>query len=418
MDRLLLKNAGELITCVRDKDFQIIKNGGVLIEDGLITSIGKSDELLKLTDKFDQLEIIDAEGKPVLPGFIDPHTHFIFGGYREDEFNWRLQGVPYLEIMKRGGGIINTVKATRNASREELKKSGKKRLELMLSYGVTTVEGKSGYGLELDTELKQLDVMEELDREHPVDIVKSFLGAHAVPEEYKDNKAGYLDYVLNDMIPVVAESGKAEFCDVFCDIGVFTVEEARQILIRGQELGLKGKIHADEIERTGGANLAVELAIVSADHLLKISDEDIHKMAKANVVPVLLPITAFSLKEEYAPARKIVDAGLNLALATDLNPGSAFSGSIPLLISLSTLYMGLSLEEVIMGLTINAAAALNREDRIGSIEPGKQADLIILDAPSYKHLSYHIGVNLVEKVIKEGRLVYKKSEIWSNHTRW
>ena len=413
-DKLLIKNCAELVTCSGKQGLNIINNGAVLIEDGLIKVVGKTEEVnnyvkkaVYTADKNDVtgLEVIDATGKAVLPGFVDPHTHFIFGGYRADEFNWRLQGVPYTEIMARGGGIVNSVSATREASFAELKNRGLKRLDSMLNYGVTTVEGKTGYGLDTETELKQLQVMKELEAEQPLDIVKTFLGAHAFSPAYKDNKEGYVDYVINEMLPAIKNEGGADFIDVFCDKGVFSVEQSRRILQAGQKAGMEAKIHADEIAAVGAAEMAAEIKAVSADHLLKASDKGIEMLAKAGVIAVLLPITAFSLKEKYAPARKMVDAGLKVAVATDFNPGSCYSESIPLLIALSTLYMGLTPVETVRALTINAAAALKRDDEIGSIENGKQGDIVILSAPSYTHLSYHLGVNIVEKVIKKGKPV-------------
>lgn len=406
MNRSIVINAGELITCSGRNGLGIIENGAVVIEKNLISDIGRTDEILSRV-KIDNFDIIDARGKPVLPGFIDSHTHFVFGGYRAEEFNLRLQGVPYVEIMERGGGIVNTVDATRKASITELKRLAKKRLDLMLSQGVTTVEGKTGYGLDLETELKQLKVMEELNQEHSIDIVRTFLGAHAVPEEYKEDRKGYIDLLIKEMLPAAAKEG-AEFCDVFCDQGAFSIDESRRILSKAQKLGLKSKIHADEIAPLGGAELAAEIGAVSADHLLKVSKEGINKMLNAKVVPVLLPLTAFSLRESYAPARKMIDSGLKVALATDLNPGSAYSGSIPLLFALGALYMEMTVEEIILGMTINAASALDREKEIGSIEIGKKADLVMIDAPSYTHLVYHLGINNVDLVIKDGKVVYSK----------
>ncbi|MCK8815824.1 imidazolonepropionase [Natroniella sulfidigena] len=412
MKNVVVKNAGELITCQGQapktgsemNELGIITDGAVVIKGGLITQVGKTDEILKNIN-IEEFEVIDAAGKPVLPGFIDSHTHFVFGGYRADEYSWRLQGVPYTEIMERGGGIINSVAGTREASFEELKESAWKRLDSMLSFGVTTTEGKSGYGLELETELKQLRVMKELQEEHKVDISPTFMGAHAIPSEYEGRSGEFIDYLIEEVMPLAVEEGGAEFCDIFCDQGVFTVDEARKLLLKGQELGLKAKIHADEIAQVGGAELAAELGAVSADHLLKASDEGIKLMAEEGVIGTLLPITAFSLKEPYARGRYMIDNGLPVALATDFNPGSCYSESIPLLIALSTLQMELTLEEVITALTINAAAAIDRDAKIGSIEVGKAGDLVILDAPSYTHLAYHIGVNIVDKVIKNGQLV-------------
>lgn len=402
MNDLILRNIGELVTC-SGPDWEIIEDAAVIVEQGTITEILKSDKLDKrATNKFD---VIDARNKPVLPGFTDPHTHFVFGGYRAEEFNRRLQGTSYSEIMAQGGGILNTVKATRDESFTELKDKAINRLDSFLWQGVTTVEGKSGYGLDVTTELKQIRVMERSAREHPVDIAITFLGAHALPAEYENDRKGYLELLLNEALPRVSEREKVEFCDVFCDEGAFTVEEAEKILSQARDLGLKLKIHSDEFSSIGGTELVTKLKATSADHLLKVTDDGIEQLANSSVVPVLLPLTAFSLNEEYAPARNLIDKGLPLALATDFNPGSCYSESIPLIIALSTIYMGLTVEETIRGLTINAAKALGREDSIGSIEPGKQGDLITLDLPSYRHLAYHFGVNHAEMVIKKGKLV-------------
>ncbi|MGM0547769.1 MAG: imidazolonepropionase [Bacillota bacterium] len=412
MTKLLIKNAKELVTCKGKapktkkemNDLGIITEASLVIEDGIITKIAKSEELLpKINEK--EYEIIDAAGKSVLPGFVDSHTHLVFGGERAEEFNWRLKGVPYAEIMERGGGIVKTVEATRQATRKKLKEDSLKRLNSMLSFGVTTVEAKSGYGLDLETELKQLQIADELNDEHPVDIVSTFMGAHEIPKEFKGKNEEFIDYLIEELMPVVVEKTEAEFCDVFCDQGVFSTTEARRLLLAGQKMGLKSKIHADEIAQVGGAELAAEIRAVSADHLLKASNKGIKEMAAQQVVGTLLPITAFSLKEEYARGRFMLDNGLAVALATDFNPGSCYSESIPLLFSLATLYMELTIEEAVSALTINGAAALGKSQEVGSLEVGKKGDLLILDAPSYEHLSYHIGVNIVDKVIKAGKLV-------------
>jgi imidazolonepropionase len=343
-----------------------------------------------------------------LPGFIDSHTHFVFGGYRAEEFSWRLNGEDYMEIMNRGGGIASTVRATREASREELIESGRKRLDSMLSFGVTTVEGKSGYGLDEETEIKQLEAMKELDRLHSVDIVRTFLGVHATPDDYKGREDKFIDYMTDNVMPQVADRGLAEFCDVFCEKDVFSVEQSKKLLLKAKELGLKLKIHADEIFPLGGAELAAELGAVTADHLLHASDKGIAELVKCGIVATLLPGTAFNLKEPYARGRYIIDQGCAVALATDFNPGSCFSESIPLIFVLATLYMGITIEEAVTALTINGAAAVGRADRIGSIDVGKAGDAIILEFPSYKYIPYHIGVSCVEKVIKNGNLVFDK----------
>ncbi|WP_125152786.1 imidazolonepropionase [Clostridium rectalis] len=412
---MIIKNASEIITCSGDKakfgkdmsEIAMLKNATLVIENGMIKDIGNSDNILKKYIETNY-EVIDAKGKTVLPGFIDSHTHFIFAGYRAEEFSWRLRGDSYMDIMNRGGGIVNSVMGTRNASKEELFDLGKKRLDSMLQFGVTTVEGKSGYGLDFDTELKQLKVMEELDKVHPVDICKTFLGAHAVPNEYKGRTDEYIDFMLDKVLPKVAEDKLAEFCDVFCEKGVFTVKESRKILLKAKKLGMKLKIHADEIVQLGGAELAAEVGAFSADHLLHASDKGIEDMSKNGVVSTLLPTTAFCLKEPFARARHMIDSGCAVALATDFNPGSGFTNSIPLMFALATIYMNMSIEEAINAMTINGAAAIGRADTVGSIDIGKKGDVVILEYPSYKFLPYNTGVNIVEKVIKNGVLVHRK----------
>jgi len=325
---LIIKNAAQVVTCSGFKakqgkgmsDLCPIENGGIIIENGVITSVGNSRDILK-DFKTDGFTIIDARDKAVLPGFVDSHTHFIFGGYRPDEFAWRLRGDSYMDIMNRGGGIANSVAATRSASQESLTALGLKRLDSMMAFGVTTVEGKSGYGLDLATEVKQLTVMKTLKDRHPLDIAPTFLGAHTTPLEFKGKPDAFIDHVM-EMLPLVAEKGLAEFCDVFCEKNVFSVDQSRRLLLRAQELGLKSKIHADEIVQLGGAELAAELGAVSADHLLQASDKGIADMARAGVVATLLPGTAFSLKEAYARGRYMIDQGCAVALATDFNPGS------------------------------------------------------------------------------------------------
>ncbi|MEF8837614.1 MAG: imidazolonepropionase [Candidatus Bipolaricaulota bacterium] len=412
MRKKLVTNVGQLVTPLGGKfrsgskmsDLSVTEEVTILIERGVIAGIGESSDF---SGARDEAEIIDAGGKPVLPGFVDPHTHFVFSGYRAKEFQMRLQGKSYEEIAREGGGIASSVASTREASFSRLKKESRKRLKSMVRFGVTTVEGKTGYGLDKETELKQLKVMRELGADTPLDIVPTFLGAHSIPPKYSDRREEYVNFVTEEVMPGAAER-EAEFCDVFCDQGAFTVEESRQILTEGKKVGLTPKIHADEIAGTGGAELSAEVDAISADHLLKASDEGLHLMKDRGVVAVLLPITAFSLKEDYARGRYMIDKGLPVSLATDFNPGSCFSESIPLLISLATLYMDMTVEETITALTLNAAAALDRADQIGSIERGKRADMIILDAPDYKHLSYHIGVNSVERVIKGGETIWKR----------
>lgn len=409
---LIIKSAAQLVTCSgfsakkgrEMSDLHVIEKGTVIITDGIITYVGEDAGCPPLSD-YPGHEVIDASGKAVLPGFVDSHTHFVFGGYREEEFSWRMRGDSYMSIMERGGGIHNTMTATRNASFEKLKEAGRKRLDSMLKMGVTTVEGKSGYGMDKETELKQLEVMKALNDEHPVDIVSTFMGAHATPAEYKGKEDDFLDYMIKEVMPEVKEKNLAECCDIFCEKNVFDIEQSRKYLTAARELGFELKIHADEIVTLGGAELAAELSALSTDHLLQASDQGIADLAESGVVATLLPCTAFSLKEHYARGRYMIDAGCAVALATDLNPGSSFTNSIPLLFALACIYMQLSPEEAVTALTINGAAAVGRADKIGSIDVGKQGDLVILEFPSYKFLPYHIGMNIVGRVVKKGNII-------------
>ncbi len=413
MDKLIIKNAAELVTCKgkapkhgRDmSDIGLIKNGCLIIEDGIIIDVGTS-EILK-NYKQEDCQIIDAANKAVMPGFIDSHTHLIFGGYRADEFSWRLKGDSYMSIMERGGGITSTVRATRNTSLDEFIALGKKRLDKILDMGITTVEGKSGYGLDCQTEIRQLQAMKKLNEIHPVDIVATFLGPHSLLPEYKGKEDEFIDFMIEDVLPKVAEDNLAEFADIFCEKNVFTIDQSRKFLTAAKNSGLKLKIHADEMYRLGGTELAVELGCTSADHLLQASDEGIRQLAESNTVATLLPGTAFCLKEEYARARYMIDSGCALALATDFNPGSCFTNSIPLIIALAALHMNMSIEEIVTALTINAAAAVGRSEVTGSIEKGKKADIIILEYPSINFLPYHAAVNIVETVVKDGKIVKK-----------
>jgi imidazolonepropionase len=338
------------------------------------------------------------------PGYVDSHTHLIFGGYRPEEFDMRLKGAAYMDIMKSGGGIANTVRMTEEASLAHLIATGADRLSKMLSMGITTVEAKSGYGLTLETELKQLKAVKALKRISPVTLVSTFLGAHAVPREYNSADA-FIAYLNETVLPVVNEEGLAEFVDVFCEANVFGLEDSRKHLEAAKAMGFKLKLHADEIVPLGGAELAASVGAVSADHLLHVSDTGIRALSKASVIATLLPATAFTLRESYAPARKLIDEGCMVALASDFNPGSCFTYAIPLIISLATLQMHMTIEEVLTALTLNAAAALGMADKIGSIEVGKHADLLLHAFPSYKFIAYHVGVNTVEYVIKNG-IVY------------
>ena len=411
MNNIIIKNAAQVVTCsgfegkrgAEMSNLHVIENGTVIVTDGIISHVLKKGEAIPID--VSGYKEIDATGKALLPGFVDPHTHFVFGGHREEEFSWRMRGDSYMSIMERGGGIVNTTKATRKASEEELYNSAKRRLDDMLELGITTVEGKSGYGLDKDTEMKQLRVMRKLNEDHPMDIVSTFMGPHATPAEWKGREDEFIDFNINEMLPLVAKEKLAECADIFCEENVFTIEQSRRFLTAAREHGFLLKLHADEIVQFGGAELAGELKVLSADHLLQASDEGIKAMADNGVVATLLPLTAFSLKEEYARGRDMIDANCIVALATDLNPGSSHTASAPLLFAIACIYMNLSPEEAVTAYTINSAAAVNRADTVGSIDVGKQGDMILLKYPSYKFLPYYVGMNCVETVIKKGLVV-------------
>lgn len=381
----------------------VMDHATIEVTDGVITYVG-SNRGENRDGYYQHYWHYNARGRCVLPGFVDSHTHFVFGGERADEFSWRLKGESYMSIMERGGGIVSTVKATRASNFIRLRAKAEGFLKQMNAMGVTTVEGKSGYGLDKETELMQLRIMRSLngDEHRRVDIVPTFLGAHAVPQEYAGRTDDYVDFLIREVMPCVAEAGLAEFCDVFCEQGVFSIEQSRRLLLAARGMGFDLKLHADEIVPLGGAGLAAELSATSADHLLHASDADIRAMAEKGVVATLLPLTAFALKEPYARGRAMIDAGCAVALATDLNPGSCFSGSIPLTFALACIYMQMSIEEAITALTLNGAAALNRAGSIGSIEVGKKGDLVVLNTDNYHFLPYYIGMNCVIATIKEG----------------
>ncbi len=383
----------------------LIERGMIEVKDGIIVYVGEEKKHLA-NEQMKDVHYYDAKGRCLLPGFVDSHTHFVFGGERAKEFSWRLAGESYMSIMNKGGGIVNTVKDTRAMDFDTMYDRANKLLRRMSRMGITTVEGKSGYGLDCDTELRQLEIMKKLNEklDKRVDISATFLGAHAIPEEYKGKADEYIDFLIKEMLPLIKRKKLAQFCDVFCEEGVFSVEQSRKLLTAAKEVGFALKIHADEIVSLGGAELAAELGAISADHLLHASDAGIKAMAKENVVATLLPLTAFALKEQYARGREMIDAGCAVALATDLNPGSCFSGSIPLTFDLACIYMKLSIEEAITALTLNGAAAINSADKIGSVEVGKQADFVILDSSDYRYLPYYIGMNCVGTVVKNGRI--------------
>ena len=387
-------------------DLGLIEEGAVAIRDGKIIAVGTTEEVRAGGWVGPNTVQISAEGKVVTPGFVDPHTHVLYAGSRENELSLKLKGVPYLEILKQGGGILSTVRSTQQATDQEVKDQTKRRLQTMLSMGTTTVEVKSGYGLIVEDELRALRLIQELDREQVLDLVPTFMGAHAVPPGYSEEE--FTNYVVIDMLPRIAAEGLAEFCDVFCEPGVFGLDSSERILTKAKELNFKLKMHADELDSAGGAELAAKLGVISADHLLQASDDGILALAKQGVIAVLLPATSFNLaKNSYARAREMIAAGVPVALATDSNPGSSPTESMPLVLTLACLYLRLTPEEALMAATINAAHAIGRADQVGSLEVGKQGDVLILDIPNLNYLPYHFGGNPVEKVIKRGNVVWE-----------
>ncbi len=421
---LLIHSAAQVATCASPSgakrgaalgDVGLIAQGAVALSDGVIVAVGPSDELRA---GFAAHQEIDASGKVVCPGFVDCHTHLVFAGSRVDEFEKKLAGVSYLEILAGGGGILHTMTATRSAPFSHLLAAGRSRLDAMLRLGTTTVEIKTGYGLDADSELTLLHVIAGLAQSHVCDIAPTFLAAHALPPEFTGDPEGYISLVVEEMLPAAAAwyahspfaRHKTPFCcDVFCEANAFSLSQARRVLMAGQRWGLTPKIHADEFVNLGGAALAVELGALSADHLDVIPPTEIELLAHSPTAAVLLPAVNFHLRSShYAPGRALVDAGAVVALATDLNPGSAPCPSLPLVMALACRQMGFSPAEALNACTINAAHALGMGERLGSLEAGKQADLLILDAPDYREMAYWLGMNLVQTVVKRGRIVVER----------
>ena len=387
-------------------DIGYITDGAFVTDKDKFIFAGKRDKAFEL---YPDAEKIDLKNKAVIPGFTDSHTHLVFGGYRVSEFMMRLEGRSYMEIMQAGGGIRSTTQSTRILSAEQMAEKTLPFVNELLSYGVTTLEIKSGYGLDKETELRQLMSMKILEEMTPIRIVKTYMGAHALPDEFKNNPSGYIRYICEEVLPAVKEQGIAKYCDVFCEKNVFSKEESAIIFDRAKELGLGLKIHADEIEDGGTTAFGVRYGCTSTDHLLHVSDEGIEALAFGETVATLLPITAFSLKEKYAPARRLIDKGAAVAIATDCNPGSCFSDSIPLLIALSSLNMGMTFEEIICSLTLNGAAAVGNAESFGSIQEGKYADFLVLKWEDPAFLNNHICGNGVEKVYIGGKMVRENS---------
>ena len=409
MSKLLIKNIGRLQTptgsyshCGGEQGENIkLDQAAVLIEDDMIKEITSDGSLPN--EKADM--VIDAEGKLVTPGLVEGHTHLVFGGYRQNEIPLKLKGAGYLDILKAGGGILDTVRKTREATAEELYNKSEKFLDEMLDLGVTTCEAKSGYGLDLENEVKMLEVISELDLNHPIDLAATFLGAHAVPPEYEGRGDEYIDLMCSEVIPYIKEHGLAEFCDVFCEDSVFDVNQSRTYMECAKEHGFGLKIHADEIEEIGGSRLAGEMGAVSAEHLIAIGEDGMDSMAKAGTTAMLLPATSFYLGKTYAPARKMIEKGIPVAIASDFNPGSCPSLNLQFVINLGYLEYKLTPEEILTAVTINPACAIGRGDKVGTLEVGKQADLVIWDAPDMEMLCYRFGSNMALQVIKKGELV-------------
>jgi imidazolonepropionase len=410
-------NAEELITLAdggpkprtgkQMRELGIVRDGALAIREGRIVAVGKTREVTKA---FRAETVLSAKGKIVLPGFVDPHTHLVFAGSCEDEFQMRVEGASYVEILGSGGGILKVVKETRRARVEKLVDLGLERLDAMLAHGTTLVEAKSGYGLTAADELKILEATRRLNQLHCINVVPTFMGANAVPSEYKGNPEEYVALVIGEMIPKVAEKGLAEFCDVFCEKGTFSLEQTKRVLIEGRTHGLKPKIHADEMSTLGGAEIAADVGAVSAEHLVFSSVEGIRAMAEKGVIAVLLPAVAFSLMMgRYADARLMIDCGVPVALGTGFN-ADCWAENQQLVIAMACHFMRMTPAEAITAATVNAAYAVNRGGEVGSLEAGKRADVIVLDAPNHKFLGYHFGVNLVDKVIKNGRLVIDREK--------
>ncbi len=415
---LIVRNIGQLATLegpagVRRgaamRELSLVTDGAVAAREGRIVAAGPESDVLASVDAAPDAFVLDAEGGVVTPGLIDPHTHAVFAATRENEFAMRVEGKSYEEIAEAGGGIRSSVRSLRRADPDELLENGRRTLDRMLEFGTTTVEVKSGYGLTLASELKMLRVTSELSDTHVMDVVPTFLGAHEFPDEWRDDREGYVTVLTDEMLPAVAAEKLARFCDVFCEEGVFTVDQSRRVLTAAAGHGMGSKLHADELHPFGGAELAAELKAVSADHLVCASDEGVRAMAAAGVVAVLLPGTTLSLgKGDFAQARKMIDEGLPVALATDCNPGSSMTESMQIIAALASMALRMTPEEVIVAATVNAAAALRADDVVGSLTPGRQCDLVVWEVDDYRAIPYHYGVNLVKSVVKRGDVVVSR----------
>lgn len=407
---LFVENANQLLNPVQSSsgfgELQIIENGAIACYKEKIVAIGITNELKNKIELTNDAVIIDASRKVVAPGFVDPHTHPIFFGTREHEFVMRIKGRSYREIAEAGGGIRSSVRNLRKASIEQLVEAAIPHLDNFLKNGTTTIEAKSGYGLTLEDELKSLRVIHKLNQMHSIDLIPTFLGAHEIPDEYRNRREAYIKIIIEQMIPQIAEQGLAEFCDIFCEQHVFNLKETEKILTAAKSAGFKLKIHADQLTSSGGSELAAEIGVVSADHLDYVTLHAMEQLKQHGVIPVLLPGAVFFLGlQNYAPARKMIDIGLPLALATDFNPGSCMTESMHIILTIACINMKLLPQECWNAATINAASAINREKSIGSLEVGKEADIVIWNIPNSDYLPYHFGINLVDKVIKKGKIV-------------
>ncbi len=415
---LLIKNALQVVTCQPDlfdsqdedaRSLGLIDDGSVLVSGGTVKWVGRTSDLGEKASGISGE--IDASGKVVLPGLVDAHTHTVFAGTREREYEMRIKGAAYMEIARAGGGINATVASVREADIDDLVSSGIKRLASMLRRGTTTVEIKSGYGLETESELKMLRAILEIGRHSAADVVPTFLGAHEIPPEFKGRRDRYVDIVTEEMIPAVSQEGLAEFCDVFCEKGVFTSGEARRILIKGREHGLKPMIHADEFADSGAAGVAADVGAVSAAHLAFASEDGIEAMREAGTVAIVLPGVSVGVgKCTFADARRMIEIGVDVAIATDFNPGSSMVDSLLIVSSLASSFMKMTPAEVILGITKHAARAIDRSDSIGGIGPGMQADLVFFEAPDFRYIPYHLGGDIVDAVMKKGKMVFSKAQ--------
>ena len=408
---LLIKNIAQLVTVSSEgksskagnemRKLHVVENAAVLIERGIVQRIAGTNELTA----GHEIEVLDAGNRVALPGFVDSHTHTVFAGNRANEFAMRCEGKSYQEIANAGGGILSTMNATRNATKKELLRPAERRMNEMMKHGTTTVEVKSGYGLNAEAETKMLDVIHDLKRDHLMSIASTFLGAHAFPPEYAKDKNGYVDLIINKMLPYIGERQLATFCDVFCDEGYFDLHQTEQILLEAKRHGLIPKVHADQIATIGGTELAVHLNAISVDHLEHVTPKGIAALSGSSTIATILPGASFFLNHPYAPARSIIEAGIPLAIASDFNPGSSMSFSMPMMMTIACTQMHMTPEEAITASTLNGAAALGISNDVGSIEAGKQADIVLYDVPDYRHIAYHFAYNHVWKVIKNGTVL-------------